>query len=574
MILRQTDDLRIERLRPLIPPAILMEQFAITEEASNTIAEGREAINRVLRDEDDRLLVVVGPCSIHDVEAAREYATRLRGAADRLADDLLLVMRVYFEKPRTTVGWKGLINDPRLDGSFAINDGLGLARGLLLDLAKMGLPAGCEFLDTITPQFIADLVSWGAIGARTTESQVHRELASGLSMPVGFKNGTDGNVQIAVDAIRAAMHPHQFLSVTKQGLAAIVVTRGNDGCHVILRGGHRRPNYHAEDVEQTAKVLTRAGLPAPDHGGLLAREQRQGPHAPARRGPRPRRPDRRRAPPRLRDDDREPPGGRPAGRPPGRSRSSTGRASPTPASRGTTRSRCWTTSRRPCARAGRRPVAEAATGETLAGQVALVTGRGAGDRSRDGAGPGPLGGRPRRQRPPRRRRRAGGRRGARARPEGARGSGRRVVGAGDRAPGRARHRGPGAARRPREQRGADPADAVRPGDRARLGRDLRGQRARALLLHAGGRAGDDPPGRGRHRERLVDRRPRLGEPLAARTRPARRRSCRSRSRRRAPSPATASASTRSARGSSTPTSTGGSTTCSASASRVSPPASS
>ena len=245
----------------MIPPAILMEQFEITEEASNTIAEGREAINRVLREEDDRLVVVVGPCSIHDVEAARDYATRLRAAADRVADDLLLVMRVYFEKPRTTVGWKGLINDPRLDGSFAINDGLGLARSLLLDLAKMGLPAGCEFLDTITPQFIADLVSWGAIGARTTESQVHRELASGLSMPVGFKNGTDGNVQIAVDAIRAAMHPHQFLSVTKHGLAAIVVTRGNAACHVILRGGARRANYHSEDVEQTAKVLTRANLP-------------------------------------------------------------------------------------------------------------------------------------------------------------------------------------------------------------------------------------------------------------------------------------------------------------------------
>src|SRR5262245_14879838 len=237
-----------------------MEQFEITEAASNTIAEAREGINRVLRDQDDRLLVVVGPCSIHDVAAAREYATRLRAAADRHAGDLLLVMRVYFEKPRTTVGWKGLINDPKLDESFAINDGLALARGLLLDLAKMGLPAGCEFLDTITPQFIADLVSWGAIGARTTESQVHRELASGLSMPVGFKNGTDGNVQIAVDAIRAAMHPHQFLSVTKQGLAAIVVKRGNDACHVILRGGHRRPNYHAEDVQQTAKVLTRAGL--------------------------------------------------------------------------------------------------------------------------------------------------------------------------------------------------------------------------------------------------------------------------------------------------------------------------
>jgi 3-deoxy-7-phosphoheptulonate synthase len=259
---RLTDDLRIERLRPLIPPAILMEQYAITEEASTTVAETREAITRILREEDDRLLVVVGPCSIHDVRAAREYAQRLRAVADRLAEDLLIVMRVYFEKPRTTVGWKGLINDPRLDGSFAINEGLGLARGLLLDLGNLGVPAGCEFLDTITPQFIADLVSWGAIGARTTESQVHRELASGLSMPVGFKNGTDGNIQVAVDAIRAAMHPHQFLSVTKQGLAAIVVTRGNDACHLILRGGHRRPNYHAEDVEAAARALGRAGLPA------------------------------------------------------------------------------------------------------------------------------------------------------------------------------------------------------------------------------------------------------------------------------------------------------------------------
>jgi 3-deoxy-7-phosphoheptulonate synthase len=258
---RLTDDLRIDRLRPLIPPAILMEQYAITETASTTVADGREAATRILRGDDDRLLVVAGPCSIHDVAAARDYAARLKGLASRLADDLLVVMRVYFEKPRTTVGWKGLINDPRLDGSFAINEGLGLARGLLLDLGNMGVPAGCEFLDTITPQFIADLVSWGAIGARTTESQVHRELASGLSMPVGFKNGTDGNVQIAVDAIRAASHPHQFLSVTKQGLAAIVVTRGNDACHLILRGGHRRPNYHSEDVEAAGRALGRAGLP-------------------------------------------------------------------------------------------------------------------------------------------------------------------------------------------------------------------------------------------------------------------------------------------------------------------------
>jgi 3-deoxy-7-phosphoheptulonate synthase len=259
---RLTDDLRIERLRPLIPPAILMEQYPITEAASNTVAEGRETATRILRGQDDRLLVVVGPCSIHDVAAAREYGLRLRALAGQLAEDLFLVMRVYFEKPRTTVGWKGLINDPRLDGSFAINEGLGLARGLLLDLASSGLGVGCEFLDTITPQFIADLVTWAAIGARTTESQVHRELASGLSMPVGFKNGTDGNVQIAVDATRAASHPHHFLSVTKQGLAAIVSTRGNDACHIILRGGVRRPNYHAEDVEAAARALEKAGLPA------------------------------------------------------------------------------------------------------------------------------------------------------------------------------------------------------------------------------------------------------------------------------------------------------------------------
>ncbi|MGH7264746.1 MAG: 3-deoxy-7-phosphoheptulonate synthase, partial [Candidatus Rokuibacteriota bacterium] len=258
---RLTDDLRIDRLKPLIPPSILMEQHPITEAASVSVAEGREAMTRVLRGQDDRLVVVAGPCSIHDVAAARDYGRRLKAAADRLHEDLVLVMRVYFEKPRTTVGWKGLINDPRLDGSFMINEGLGLARGLLLDLANLGLAVGCEFLDTITPQFIADLVAWGAIGARTTESQVHRELASGLSMPVGFKNGTDGNVQIAVDAVRAASHAHQFLSVTKQGLAAIVVTKGNDACHVILRGGHRRPNYHAEDVDAAARVLQRAGLP-------------------------------------------------------------------------------------------------------------------------------------------------------------------------------------------------------------------------------------------------------------------------------------------------------------------------
>jgi 3-deoxy-7-phosphoheptulonate synthase len=255
-----TDDLRIDRIRPLISPAILMEEIAISERASATVAGGREAITRALRGDDDRLVVVVGPCSIHDVAAARDYAGRLAGEAARLADDLVVVMRVYFEKPRTTVGWKGLINDPRLDGSFSINEGLRLARALLLDLAELGLPAGCEFLDTITPQYIADLVSWGAIGARTTESQVHRELASGLSVPVGFKNGTDGNVQIAIDAVQAAGHPHQFLSVTKQGLSAIVATRGNPDCHVILRGGSAGPNYGAEPVARSVAALAAAGL--------------------------------------------------------------------------------------------------------------------------------------------------------------------------------------------------------------------------------------------------------------------------------------------------------------------------
>jgi 3-deoxy-7-phosphoheptulonate synthase len=256
-----TDDLRIEQIRPLIPPAILMENLPLSEKASTTVAESREALGRVLRGADDRLVVVVGPCSIHDVTAAREYARGLLALRPALEDALLLVMRVYFEKPRTTVGWKGLINDPRLDGTFRVNEGLGLARGLLLDLAEMGLPAGCEFLDTITPQYIADLVSWGAIGARTTESQVHRELASGLSMPIGFKNGTDGNTQIAIDAIKAAGHPHQFLSVTKQGLSAIVATRGNPDCHLILRGAHAGPNYQARSVQETGAALRVAGLP-------------------------------------------------------------------------------------------------------------------------------------------------------------------------------------------------------------------------------------------------------------------------------------------------------------------------
>jgi 3-deoxy-7-phosphoheptulonate synthase len=257
-----TDDVRISHLRPLIPAAILLEELPITPEGEATVNRAREAIGRVLRGEDDRLVVVVGPCSIHDVQAARDYARLLKVQCDKHRDDLVIVMRVYFEKPRTTVGWKGLINDPDLDNGFNINKGLRLARGLLRDLADMGIPSGCEFLDTITPQFIADLVSWGAIGARTTESQVHRELASGLSVPVGFKNGTSGSIDIAVEAVMAASHPHTFLSVTKQGLAAIVHTRGNASCHVILRGGkHSGPNYGADAIAEVVAQLAERKLP-------------------------------------------------------------------------------------------------------------------------------------------------------------------------------------------------------------------------------------------------------------------------------------------------------------------------
>src|ERR1043166_4936785 len=237
-----TDDLRIKEIKELLPPEHVLREFPIGERAAETVFETRHAIHRILHGSDDRLLVIMGPCSIHDVKAAKEYARNLKEAKDRLAADLLVVMRVYFEKPRTTIGWKGLINDPNLDGTFRINEGLRVARQLLLDLNDMGVPAGCEFLDMITPQYLADLVSWGAIGARTTESQVHRELASGLSCPVGFKNGTDGNVRIALDAIRAAKVPHHFLSVTKAGHSAIVATTGNEDCHLILRGG-KQPNY-------------------------------------------------------------------------------------------------------------------------------------------------------------------------------------------------------------------------------------------------------------------------------------------------------------------------------------------
>lgn len=256
-----TDDVRIKEIKELVPPAHVFREYPVSNRAAQTTYNARQAIHRVLHGADDRLLVVVGPCSIHDFEAAMEYARRLEKEMLRHADDLIIVMRVYFEKPRTTVGWKGLINDPRLDGSFRINEGVRLARKLLLEINDLGLPCATEFLDTITPQYTADLISWGAIGARTTESQVHRELASGLSCPVGFKNGTDGNVRIAVDAIRAASAPHHFLSVTKGGHSAIVSTAGNEDCHVILRGG-KEPNYDAASVDKCCQDIAASGLAA------------------------------------------------------------------------------------------------------------------------------------------------------------------------------------------------------------------------------------------------------------------------------------------------------------------------
>jgi 3-deoxy-7-phosphoheptulonate synthase len=259
-MLTPTDDLRIRDLKPLLSPAILMEEIPASAEASATVARSRAQIAKMLRGEDDRLLLVVGPCSIHDPQAGLDYARRLAEASRPHEQDLLVVMRVYFEKPRTTIGWKGLINDPYLDDSYAINHGLRLARRFLLDVTELGLPAGTEFLDPITPQFIADLVAWGAIGARTTESQVHRELASGLSMPVGFKNGTDGTVQVAIDGVRSSAHPHHFLSVTKQGVAAIVATNGNPDCHVILRGGSQGPNYSAESIARVVDQMQAAKL--------------------------------------------------------------------------------------------------------------------------------------------------------------------------------------------------------------------------------------------------------------------------------------------------------------------------
>ena len=253
------DDLRIRAVRPLLTPALLQEWLPAPDAAQALVERSRAAISRVLHGADDRLVVVVGPCSIHDHDQALDYARRLQVEAARHAGELLVVMRVYFEKPRTTVGWKGYINDPHLDGSYAINEGLQMARRLLLDVLALGLPVGCEFLDLLSPQFISDLVSWGAIGARTTESQSHRQLASGLSCPVGFKNGTDGGVKVAADALVAAQAPHAFLGLTKMGQAAVFETRGNDDCHVILRGG-KQPNYGAADVAAACALLRAAGL--------------------------------------------------------------------------------------------------------------------------------------------------------------------------------------------------------------------------------------------------------------------------------------------------------------------------
>jgi len=259
-MLQRTDDIRIKWTKVVLPPVFLEEEMPMTDRSSSTVQQARTEIGDILQGRDHRLLVIVGPCSIHDANAAREYATRLKIAIDELSADLRIVMRVYFEKPRTSVGWKGLINDPHLDQSFKINDGLRLARHLLLDLAEMGVPAGTEFLDMITPQYFAGLVSWGAIGARTTESQVHRELVSGLSCPVGFKNGTSGDVRIAIEAVHSAAHPHTFLGHTKNGQSAIFVTLGNPDCHVILRGGRTTTNYDSASVAQACALLENAGL--------------------------------------------------------------------------------------------------------------------------------------------------------------------------------------------------------------------------------------------------------------------------------------------------------------------------
>jgi len=253
--MQATQNIRIKSLDPLVSPALVQDEYPITAKASETVTEGREAVANILSGKDQRLVVVVGPCSIHDTKAAMDYAARLKKLSDELSHELCIIMRVYFEKPRTTVGWKGLINDPLLDGSFKINQGLRTARKLLLEINELGMPTGSEFLDTIIPQYISDLTAWAAIGARTTESQIHRELASGLSMPVGFKNGTTGNVRIAVDAVFAGLREHHFLGVSPQGLASIVNSMGNPYCHVILRGSDKGPNYDQETIDSTTAHL-------------------------------------------------------------------------------------------------------------------------------------------------------------------------------------------------------------------------------------------------------------------------------------------------------------------------------
>ena len=255
----QTDDLRINEIKTVTPPAVLCEEIPVTELAAETTYNTRQSIHHILSGDDDRLVVITGPCSIHDIKSAKEYASRLKLLIEKYSNELLIIMRVYFEKPRTTVGWKGLINDPCLDGSFKINQGLSLARNLLHDLNESGVPAATEYLDLITPQYVTDLISWGAIGARTTESQVHRELASGLSCPVGFKNGTDGTTKVAVDAIGAAVRPHHFLSLRKEGNSGIFSTTGNPDCHIILRGG-KEPNYDSANIDKVSDELEQAGL--------------------------------------------------------------------------------------------------------------------------------------------------------------------------------------------------------------------------------------------------------------------------------------------------------------------------
>lgn len=258
--MKQTDDIRIAATKELVSPAQIHEQFPLSESAASVTANARKEIQNIMSGSDDRLVVIVGPCSIHDPKSAIEYANKLAKLCTELDTDLVIVMRVYFEKPRTTVGWKGLINDPDLDSSYQVNKGLGIARQLLISINELGVPAGCEYLDLITPQYTGDVVAWGAIGARTTESQCHRELASGLSCPVGFKNGTNGNLKIAVDAIGAASNPHHFLSVTKEGRTAIINSTGNEYCHIILRGGNEQPNYSASHVQESSEMLASAEL--------------------------------------------------------------------------------------------------------------------------------------------------------------------------------------------------------------------------------------------------------------------------------------------------------------------------